>query len=191
MTESDVLIIGKIVAPQGIKGAMRVLSYSDFPDRFTKRGKRLLLADDHTTPVPVELRGGYALKPQLFVVELAGIDDRDQAEKLRNYLLAVPSTDLPPLAEGEFHISELVDCQVIYQPTQQLIGKVTAVWQSGNSILEITSLDGKITALVPFVEAIVPVVDIAHQHLEITPPDGLIDLLLAKPPHVQDSSVLD
>jgi 16S rRNA processing protein RimM len=182
MTQSDVLIIGKIIAPQGIKGAVRVFSYSDFPDRFTQKGERFLLADEHTAPVPVQLHRGYALKPNIFVVELAGISDRDQAEKLRNYLLAVPSTDLPPLAEGEFHIRELIDCQVIHQPTQQVIGKVTAVWQSGHSILEITSLNGQITALVPFVEAIVPVVDTVHQRMEITPPDGLVDQLLPHKP---------
>lgn len=178
MTNSDLLIIGKIVAPQGLKGALRVFSYSDFPDRFTQKGPRLLLTDEHTAPISVELHSGYALKPQLFVVELTGVVDRDQAERLRNHLLAVSSKDLPHLEEDEFHVSQLVNCAVIYQATQQIIGKVTAVWQSGNSVLEITSLDGQVTALVPFVKPIVPVVDTVQQRLEITPPDGLIDRLL-------------
>jgi 16S rRNA processing protein RimM len=131
------LIIGKIVAPQGIRGELRVLSYSDFPDRFLKAGERMLLKDEFADPQVVHILSGYAIKANLFVVKLLGVDDRNHAESLRDYLLAVPSSDLPPLDEDEFHFSELIDCVVIHQPTQQTIGKVTAVLESGNSVLEV------------------------------------------------------
>ncbi len=176
----EFLIIGKITAPHGIKGELKVLSYSDFPIRFTQRGTRYLLPKDSAQAQQVELLRGYALQPKLFVVQLAEIGDRNQAEKLRNYLLAVAKNDLPPLGEDEFHVSDLIGCAVIYQPHQQQIGIVSAVLTAGNDLLEITSLDGKLTALVPFVKAIAPVVDIPHKRIEIFPPDGLVEHLLTR-----------
>ncbi len=175
---TDFLIIGKITAPHGIKGELKVLSYSDFPMRFTQSGMRYLLPKEGAVPQQVQLVSGYALQPHLFVVQLAGISDRNQAEKLRNYLLAVAKNDLPPLGEDEYHVSDLVGCVVIYQPQQKQIGTVSAVLTAGNDLLEITSLDGKLTALVPFVKAIAPVVDIPQKRIEIVPPAGLVDHLL-------------
>lgn len=175
----EFLIIGKITAPHGIKGELKVLSYSDFPTRFTQRGERYLLPKDSAPAQQVQLLRGYALHSNLFVVQLAEIGDRTQAEKLRNYLLAVAKNDLPALGEDEFHVSDLVGCAVIYQPLQKTIGTVSAVLSAGNDLLEITSIDGKLTALVPFVKAIATVVDIPQKRIEISPPDGLVEHLLA------------
>ena len=49
MTE-DWLIIGKIVSPQGLKGEVRVLSYSDFPERFETSGKRWIAPSEKVEP---------------------------------------------------------------------------------------------------------------------------------------------
>jgi len=178
----EFLIIGKITAPHGIKGELKVLSYSDFPTRFTQRGDRYVLTNESAPPQQVQLIRGYALRPNLFVVQLAEIGDRQQAEQLRNHLLAVSKTDMPPLAVDEFHVSDLIGCRVIYQPDQQQIGLVSAVLPAGNDLLEITSLDGKQSALVPFVKAIVPVVDIQQKRIEILPPAGLVEHLLCPQP---------
>lgn len=174
--KEELVIIGKIVAPQGIKGEVRVLSLSDFPERFTTKGMRLLLKDESALPQTVEILSGYAHKNNLFILQLAGINDRTQAEKLRNYLLAVPKSDRPPLAEDEFLVADLVGCTVIHQPSQIAIGQVSGVITAGNSILEITAERG--IALVPFVKAIVPLVDINTKQIVIDPPLGLVDHLL-------------
>lgn len=57
---------------------------------------RYLLPKEGALPQQVELVSGYAMHSHLFVVQLAGVSDRNQAEKLRNYLLAVAKNDLPP-----------------------------------------------------------------------------------------------
>ncbi|MFN3927712.1 MAG: ribosome maturation factor RimM [Pseudanabaenaceae cyanobacterium] len=173
---TEIVIIGKIVSPQGIKGELRVVSFSDFPERFTQGGQRLLLKDETAVPQPVEIISGYCLKSNVFIVKVAGVTNRNQAELLRNYLLAVPKTDRPALAEDEFLFPDLIDCVVIHQSTQQTIGTVTAVLESGNYLLEISGGGG--VGLVPFVKAIVPVVDIVQKRIIIDPPAGLIDHLL-------------
>jgi 16S rRNA processing protein RimM len=180
---SEWLKIGKIVAAQGIKGEVRVYPDSDFPDRFLKPGQRWLLPPGHTEPYAVELLKGYYLTGKgVYVVQFANVSDRNQAEALRGYELLVAARDRPHLEPGEFHVLDLVGLEVFNQLTQTVIGKVISVIPAGNDLLEVELVDkasskGANKVLIPFVDAIVPIVDLEHSRLEITPPAGLLDLL--------------
>ena len=182
------LPIGKIVAPQGMKGEVRVYPESDFPERFLQPGTRWLQKTPSGTPEPIELiRGRYLDGKGLYVVQFAGVTDRTQAEALHDCHLFVPEGDRPPLAEGEFHILDLIGLEVFDQATQVLIGTVVSIIQAGNDLLEVQphldvqdhqeTVRKPQTVLIPFVEAIVPLVNLQQRRIEITPPAGLIDSL--------------
>jgi 16S rRNA processing protein RimM len=173
----DWLKIGKIVAAQGLKGEMRVYPNSDFPERFEQPGDRWLLRPGTLEPEKVQLVSGRSLAGKgLYVLSFAGVTTREQAEALRNSYLVVKESDRPPLEEGEFHVMDLIGLEVFDQATQTRIGTVTDVFAAGNDLLEVAleNLEGRPKVLVPFVEAIVPVVDLASRRVEITPPRGLI-----------------
>jgi 16S rRNA processing protein RimM len=171
---ADWLEVGKIVASQGLKGEVRVYPDSDFPERFEQPGKRWLLYPNSTEPKPVELLSGrYISNKGLYVLRFRGITDRNQAETLRDCRLLVPKADRPTLEAGEFHVADLVGLKVFDQATQTQVGIVTDVLAAGNDLLEVQLESGK-RVLIPFVEAIVPVVDLNQQRIEITPPVGLI-----------------
>ncbi len=174
------LPIGKIVAAQGMKGEVRVYPESDFPERFLAPGTRWLLRSHSTQPEPIELiRGRYLDGKGLYVVQFAGVTDRTQAEALRDGQLFVPEGDRPPLEEGEFHILDLIGLEVFDQATQVVVGTVVSIVQAGNDLLEVqrgqTGAKKAQTLLIPFVDAIVPVVDLQQRRIEITPPSGLIE----------------
>lgn len=174
------LPIGKIVAAQGMKGEVRVYPESDFPERFLEPGTRWLLRSHASQPEPIELiRGRYLDGKRLYVVQFAGVTDRTQAEALRDGQLFVPEGDRPPLEEGEFHILDLIGLEVFDQTTQVLVGTVISIIQAGNDILEVqrdqTGVEKAQTLLIPFVDAIVPVVDLQQRRIEVTPPPGLIE----------------
>ena len=184
----DWLEIGRIVAPQGMRGELRVYPSSDFPERFLVPGTRWLRRSPQADPTPVELLAGRLIpKNGLYVIRLAEITGRDAAEGLRNAQLCVPSSDRPPLEDGEYHVSDLVGLSVYNQETGAFLGTVVDVREAGNDILEVamplsTSEDAGDsapsfrTALIPFVEPIVPVVDLTQRRVEILPPTGLLDL---------------
>jgi 16S rRNA processing protein RimM len=183
MAETEWLEIGKIVAAQGLKGELRVYPDSDFPERFEQPGQRWLLRPGKQQPEPIELLSGRYLDGKgLYVIKLAGIGDRDQAEALRDCRLMVPVSDRLPLEAGEFHVLDLVGLKVFNQFTQTVIGEVTDVLAAGNDLLEVQldtphnegKNEGK-KVLIPFVEAIVPIVDLENKRIEITPPTGLIE----------------
>lgn len=179
--QDDWLEIGRIVSPQGLRGELRVYPNTDFPERFLVPGERWLLPAGQSlprhTPQPVQLVAGRVIpKRGLFVIRLAGVEDCDAAEALRNAQLLVPISDRPSLEPGEFHVLDLVGLTVVDQATQAVIGRVESLIPTGQDLLEIR-LDATGTCtLLPFVEAIVPVVDLAAGRLEITPPPGLLDL---------------
>ncbi|MBD2325415.1 ribosome maturation factor RimM [Alkalinema sp. FACHB-956] len=167
--------IGKIVAAQGIRGEVRIYPSSDFPERFEEPGTRWLLRPNQTQPEPIELLKGYYQEGKgLYIVQLAGVGDRNAAEALRGCLLLVESSDRPELEEGEFHVGDLIGLPVYLQATQDLVGTVSNVLFAGNDLLEVQAEGRKETILIPFVEAIVPVVDLEAKRIEITPPPGLI-----------------
>jgi 16S rRNA processing protein RimM len=159
----DWIKIGRIVAAQGLKGELRVYPDSDFPERFEVPGDRWLLL----------VSGRYLSGKGLYVINLAGINSREQAEALRDAYLVVRESDRPQLEEGEFHVADLIGLEVFEQTTQARVGVVTDLFAAGNDLLEV-ELEGGEKVLVPFVEAIVPVVDLQQHRIEITPPPGLL-----------------
>ncbi|KOP27613.1 16S rRNA processing protein RimM [Hapalosiphon sp. MRB220] len=179
----DWMEIGTIVAPQGLHGEMRVYPDSDFPERFEVPGKRWLLRTGELKPQAVELVSGrYIEGKNLYVIRLAGVDNRNQAEELRGCKLMVPESDRPQLGEDEYHVRDLIGLQVFMQESGELVGTVVDVIAAGNDLLEVklhqpsTSNNQQKTVLIPFVKAIAPVVDLETGRIEITPPLGLLEI---------------
>ena len=171
----DWLPVGKVVAVQGLKGALRINPASEFPERFTEPGTRWLKARGKA-PREIELKSGRQLPGKsVFVVRFAGVDSRDAAEALVGQTLMVPADDRPELEEGEFHLLDLVGLEARLSAEGEAIGSVSDLISGGNELLEIKTSDGR-TLMVPFVEAIVPEVHLNDGWLLLTPPPGLLEL---------------
>jgi 16S rRNA processing protein RimM len=197
---SEWIEIGKIVAPQGLKGEVRVYPSTDFPDRFLEPGQRWLLSPGGSEPQPVELLDGrYLSNKSLYIVQLAGVETVEEAEALRGSLLLVPESDRPLLEEGEYHVRDLINLPVFLQETGELVGTVVDVISAGHDVLVVAAESKSLSAnlsqddlgsgkkhkakkpkkpqlLIPFVMEIVPVVDLELGRIEITPPPGLLDV---------------
>jgi len=169
--------VGRIVGPHGREGEVRVYPNSDFPERFLAPGDRWLLKPRAQTPEQVKLvQGRYLAGKGLYLLKLAGINYRDQAEALRDAQLLVTAADRLPLDPGEFHVDDLIGLAAVLQSSGSLIGTVSDVFSAGNDLLEVTlthPVEKVDKVLVPFVEEIVPIVDLANQRVELNPPSGL------------------
>lgn len=174
----DRLVVGRLVAAQGLRGELRVLPLSDFAERFTSPGTRWLKKGSAPARAVQLLSGRQLPGKELFVCRFEGIDDRTAAEALVGHELLVDASDRPPLAPGEFHLLDLVGLEVRLleggSATGPSIGTVTDLLHAGNDLLEV-ELQGR-RILIPFVEAIVPRVELADGWVGITPPPGLLEL---------------
>jgi len=177
MAESDDwLSVGKIVGVQGLQGELRVNPASDFPERFMAPGPRWLRSRKGGEPTEIQLKKGRQLPGKaLFVVRFEGIDNRSAAEALVGQELLVSADDRPELAEGEFHLLDLVGLEARLKADGPAIGTVSDLISGGNDLLEITTSDGR-KLLIPFVKAIVPEVQLEKGWLLLTPPPGLLEL---------------
>ena len=172
------LIVGLITSPQGINGKVKVKSLSDFEERFTKSGKRWVQKENGAIR-ELELTSGFK-KPgkESFIITFKGINNRKQAEDLKEHKILVKIDAIPQLKKEEFHLTELVNLKVKIQENNQLkvIGKVVNLENEKNNLLVINLLQNNKEVLIPFVKEIVPVVDIQNKFIIITPPTGLLEL---------------
>ncbi|BAT73560.1 hypothetical protein LR48_Vigan01g038000 [Vigna angularis] len=193
--------IGYISSVHGIQGEIRVKPATDFPElRFATPGRRWLKSKvlGGQSIQEVELEEGRE-HPGLksWILKFRGIDTVEQAKMLIGSTLLVTKEDRPELEEGEFYTHDLIGMKVFMKENGTLVGTVINVFNSGaNDLLQIaldSSFDmldksGKSKSagtdvsyqlvLVPFVEAIVPDVDMKRREMHITPPKGLLELNL-------------
>ncbi|MCT7973770.1 ribosome maturation factor RimM [Laspinema olomoucense] len=191
--------IGKIIGVQGLNGEVRVYPSTDFPERFEEPGQRWLKYPNQSTPQPVELVQGRLIENKgIFIVQLAEVTDRNQAEALRGCVMLVPEGDRPHLEEDEYYIQDLIGLVAIDQRTGEEIGTVVEILTAGHDILAIkppvpavetpdisespetletpSKRKSKPNILIPFVKEIVPIVDMAAGRVEINPPPGLLEV---------------
>jgi len=195
----DLLEVGRLVSAQGLQGELRLNPLSDFPERFTVPGQRWLQGRTGPAKAVTLLSGRQLPGRELYVLRLEGVNDRSSAEALVGHALLVPASDRPPLAEGEFHLLDLVGLEVRLLADGGVIGRVTDLLHAGNDLLEVelaaapgpgpTAEAGQPAPapkpagptkprriLIPFVEPIVPEVHLAEGWLGITPPPGLLEI---------------
>lgn len=177
--QEELLVVGRIVAAQGLQGELRVNPLSDFPERFTRPGRRWL-SQRQGPAQDVQLLSGRQLPgKELFVIRLEGVGDRSAAEALVGRELLVPSSDRPRLKRGEFHLLDLVGLEVRLLQADgspgTTLGRLRDLLHAGNDLLEVERPAGA-PLLIPFVTAIVPRVELAEGWIGITPPPGLLEL---------------
>ena len=176
MIEKDKwMSIGEIVAPQGLRGDIRIKPCSDFPERFTNPGKRWI---QKTNELPIEIylkKGTLIPGKSIYVLTIQGVSNRSAAEELIGWKLVIPVDSRPNLSKDEYHYFDLIGLEARKGEKKTVIGYVTDLIKGGNDLLEIELVEGK-KVLVPFVKEIVPEIEIKEKWLLINPPPGLLEL---------------
>jgi 16S rRNA processing protein RimM len=163
------ICVAQIGAAHGVRGEVRLRSFTEDPMAVTAYGP--LESEDGTRHFEIE-----ALRPAKdhFVARLAGIGDRDAAQRLTNIKLYVPRDRLPPIEDdGTFYHADLVGLAAV-SPDGAALGTVTAIHNFGaGDIIEIKPAAGGEPLMVPFTDAAVPKVDIAAGHVVIVLPAAI------------------
>ena len=178
INKNEWLTVGLITSCHGINGQVKVKSLSDFEERFLKPGVRWLQKENES-PLKKELISGFKQPgKETFIVNFRGIQTRNNAEQLKKYKILVKTNKLPKLKKDEFHLLELINLPVKTLENNELkiIGKVINLENEKNNLLVIELFKNQKKVLVPFVEEIVPLVDINNRFIIINPPKGLLEL---------------
>jgi len=166
----DRVIVGRIGRAHGLSGEVYVLSESDNPDRFRSGA---CFVTDEVPPRTLEVRSSRRHQAKLFVV-FAEVDDRTEAESLRDVGLTIAPDERRSLGDDEFWPDELVGLTV-RDSTGDPVGTIAAVDTDSPQVrLIIRTADGR-EALVPFVRELVPEVSIEEGSVTINPIEGLLN----------------
>ena len=171
--EPQLLVVGRIGKPQGIRGEVTVEVRTDDPDARFADGAVLLAEPPERGPLVVAERRDQNGR---LVVRFEAVEDRNGAELLRDTLLLVDAASLPPTDDPDvFHDVQLVGL-VAELADGTVLGVVAEVLHLPHGdVLAVRRAAGA-EVLVPFLTAMVPVVDVDGGRLVVDPPEGLLAL---------------
>ncbi len=162
------ILMGVVGRPHGVRGLVRVHSYTADPADLAGYGP---LLDDSGRAWTLAWRGdGVAA---LLDAEGRALGDRSAAERLTNTRLYVERGRLPPPDPDEFYLADLVGMAALDRSGRPL-GRVAVVHDYGaGTSLEIER-EGMAPLLLPFTQACVPDIDLAAGTLVVVPPDEVL-----------------
>lgn len=165
-TEPDI-VIGKVIAPVGVRGEMKVILLTEFPERFEAGNELTLrLPDGETKPVKVFSQRLYK---EGLALELDGVKTRDGAEALRGGEFVIDANELHELPAGGFYLFDIIGLRVSTDDGREC-GEVTEILQGGANDVYVTS-----TGLcIPALKNVVTKIDIEQGVMIIHPVPGLL-----------------
>lgn len=169
---SDLVAIGRIVKPQGRKGEVAVLPFSDRPDRFAGL-RRVYVPTPDGGSREVGVASAWPHKGR-FVLKLEGVDSIDAAEEYRGLEIRIGEEELAPLPAGSYYHHQLRGLKV-EDPSGRSLGVAAEILETGGEapVLIVKGPSGS-EIMIPLADAFVHQVDLEGGRLVAAPPE-LID----------------
>jgi 16S rRNA processing protein RimM len=162
--------IGKIVAPFGIKGELKIFSLSDVPDRFVAL-KAVYLSPDYGR---YTLKAVRPYKGTMWILKFAGVNDATTADTLRGRDVVIPLAELATLPDDSYYQHDILGLQVLRLDGRE-VGSVTDIWATGgNDVYVLKGADGQ-QVLIPAIKDVIKQIDLIRHVMYIDPMKGLLD----------------
>jgi 16S rRNA processing protein RimM len=172
MAES-LFTVGKIVNTHGIRGEIKVISQTDFPDvRFADGSSLLIIHPNLQAPVKIEIEQAREHKGT-YILKLKGFNNINEVEKYKGGQLKITDEQLVDLPEDEYYFYEIVGCTVVTDEGKTL-GTISEILQPGaNDVWVVERPQGK-PVLIPVIDDVLLNVDIENKLVKIHLLEGLI-----------------
>jgi len=163
--------IGTVVAPFGLRGELKVYALTDIPDRFAELGA-VYLGPDHIRYLIKSVRPH---KGDMVVIKLAGIDDVNTAETLRNAEVTIPLSQLAKLPIDSYYQHDIIGLQVVTLDGRN-VGPIVDIMVTGSNDVYVikAATDGR-QILIPAIKDVIKQVDLPRKMMYIDPIAGLLD----------------
>jgi 16S rRNA processing protein RimM len=169
MSTDELLLVGRIARPHGIRGQVIVNPETDFPEERFTVGRVLLVGPaDRTLEREILAVRFHQGRP---ILALDGVQTMDEAEALAGADVWLPQATVDPLPPGTYYRHDLIGCEV-RDASDGLVGRVTAV--EGTLDRSYLVVDGDV--MLPLVDGICLAVDLTARRIVVNPPEGLIEL---------------
>ena len=163
----DLVVLGKITSVHGVRGEVKIYSFTDPIDNLLDYRQWTLKRDGDVRQM--ELVSGR-LQGKVLVAKLKGLDDREVARTFAGFDICVPREQLPDLDDGEFYWYQLVGLKVI-DLQGQLLGRVDHLLETGaNDVMVVKPCAGSLDdreRLLPYTEQCVQQVDLVAGEMRV------------------------
>ncbi|MDR1138149.1 MAG: ribosome maturation factor RimM [Synergistaceae bacterium] len=179
--EPDRIQIGRIVGAHGVRGEIRIMPTTDYPERFF--GMKTLRAEFSggvgASSKPAILLKVTGIRPHegkgQILVTADGIDDKNSADELKGRVITVAPDERVELPEGEYWIDSLIGLNVIDDDRHEHLGKIEDVMSTGsNDIYQIRTGNGAMK-LIPAVGDVIRSISLDEGVIRIHVLEGLWD----------------
>lgn len=160
------IIIGRIGAPHGVRGEVRIVPLTDFPNRF--EGLTRAYLDDNGVVEFERVR----YHQQFVIAKLKNFDSREAVDQIKNKLLRVDRSEVPPLADGEYYSFDIIGLQVSTEEGESLGQIVNIIKTGSNDVYVARAADGKET-LIPALKKVVTAIDLQAGTMMVRLQEGM------------------
>ncbi|BBB93216.1 MAG TPA: ribosome maturation factor RimM [Methylomusa anaerophila] len=160
MADQELYSIGKIVAPHGVRGDVRIIPLTDFPERF--QDLKTVYVEDSTRKVEVK---SVRYHKQFILLKFVGYNTMNDVEQFRGKLLKVPREELMILPAGHYYVFDIIGLKV-YEESGDYLGTITDVLETGsNDVYVIEKEENQKPILIPALKKVVKRIDIAGKQM--------------------------
>ena len=158
------IVIGKVGAPHGVRGEVRIIPLTDFPDRFDSL-KKAYLEEEEVTITSVKHN------KQFVILKFKDMDDREAVAARNGQLLKVKRSEVAPLGEGEYYSFDIIGLEV-YDVQAGHIGQIVEILKTGSNDVYVVGSKGRAEQiLVPALKTVVNSIDLENGKMTITLPE--------------------
>jgi 16S rRNA processing protein RimM len=170
---NELIAVGKINGTHGVKGHLKVYSYSGNIESLKAVRIAILRSPDSATTAEYEVK---SVKPHGsgFILGLNNLDDIDQALTLVGSELCLKRNQFPEPEDDEYYWCDLIGLRVFTDEGVEL-GTITDIFETGSNDIYVVR-NGKQEYMIPAVASVINSVDLPGGKMIITPLDGLLDL---------------
>lgn len=164
--------IGKITKVVGLRGEVKVISLTDFPNVRFKKNKEVELYHEETNQTFLTTIEKVRLHRGAFILKFTNLETIESVEPYLNYLLLIEKDHVVE-KDGAFYFDELISCRVVNELNEELGVVVKVEDYPAHHTLRVQKEDQK-TFLIPFVNFFIKEVDLKKKIITIHEIEGLI-----------------
>lgn len=165
--------VGKIVNTHGIRGEVRVISKTDFPEKRYKKGNTLFLfMPEQDQPLELTIQS-HRVHKNFDLLVFEGHDNINHVEAFKGGILKVPESQLGKLDADEYYFHEIIGCTIITEDGEE-IGKVKEILTPGANDVWVVKGKASKEYYIPYIDDVVKEIDVEAKLITITPIEGLL-----------------
>ncbi len=167
----DLIAVGEIIKPQGIRGELKVLPLTDNLKRFKEIRRVYFKSKEGFRELNIL---GFRPFQNFMLLRFDGITDLNAAIDLGRGLIYIPRNERPKLPAGRYYYDEIQGLKV-YSLTGELLGTIVRILETGsNDVYEVSSPSGK-QILIPALKNVIKEVILGEGKMVVELPPGLVE----------------